>query len=52
MRDPITGAVRIYHHGTIRPATEEEVQGLEIAAVWERQDIIDRLATGRMPRLS
>jgi hypothetical protein len=32
VRDPISGAMRIYHHGHLRPATPEEAEGLEPAA--------------------
>ena len=44
--DPISGAMRIYHHGHMRPAMPEEAVGLEPAAVWDLHHLIDRL-TGR-----
>ena len=43
VRDPISGAMRIYHHGQIRPATREETEGLEPAAVRDLHHVIDRL---------
>ena len=43
IRDPITGAYSIYHHGEITPAAESECAGLETCAVWELHPVIDRL---------
>lgn len=43
IRDPISGAMRIYHHGEMRAATPEEAEGLEPAAVWELHALVDRL---------
>lgn len=43
IRDPISGAMSIYHHGQIRPATPEEAERLEPAAVWDLHHLIDRL---------
>ena len=43
VRDVISGAMRVYERGQMRPATEEEVAGLEPAAVWDRQHIVARL---------
>ena len=43
VRDPISGAMRIYHHGHMRAATPEECKGLEPAAVWDFPHLIDRL---------
>jgi Immunity protein 26 len=43
VRDPISGATKIYHHGSMRPATAEECNDLEPAAVWDLPHIIDRL---------
>ena len=43
IRDPISGAVRIYHHGRMRDATTEETEGLEPAAVWGLNHLTDRL---------
>ena len=43
VRDPISGAMSIYHHGHMRPATPDEVEGLETAAVWDLHHLIDRL---------
>jgi hypothetical protein len=41
--DPITGAKRIYERGSMRPAVGDEWVGLETAAVWDRNHIVDRL---------
>jgi hypothetical protein len=43
-KDPITGALSTYVGGNESPATLEEVQNMECAAVWEEPHIIDRLA--------
>jgi hypothetical protein len=43
IRDPISGVMRIYHHGHMRAATPEESEGLEPAAVWDLHHLIDRL---------
>lgn len=49
IRDPMTQSVEIYHHGNVRAATEREVVGLEQAAVWEHDEIVERLV-GPTPR--
>lgn len=41
--DKISGKYRIYHKGEIRNATKEECEGLEIAAVWDANHIVDRI---------
>jgi hypothetical protein len=43
VRDVISGDVSIYHKGIMRPASAEECQGLEPAAVWEKEHILDRI---------
>jgi len=43
VRDPISGEMKIYHHGMLRAATPRECEGLEPAAVWELHHLIDRL---------
>jgi hypothetical protein len=43
IRDPISGAMRIYHHGHMRAVTPGESEGLEPAAVWDFHHLIDRL---------
>jgi hypothetical protein len=43
VRDPISGATKIYHRGVMRPASSEESEGLEPAAVWDLHHLIDRL---------
>ena len=43
IRDPISGTMRIYHHGQMRAATPAESEGLEPAAVWDLHHVIDRL---------
>ncbi|MFF2874981.1 Imm26 family immunity protein [Gottfriedia sp. NPDC057991] len=41
--DSISGEFSIYHKSEIRKAFKEECEGLEIAAVWESEHIIDRI---------
>ena len=41
--DKINGRYSIYHKGEIVPSTEEECQGLEVAAIWDSHHIIDRI---------
>jgi hypothetical protein len=42
--DPLTGKLSIYYGGGHeKPATLEEIQGLERAAVWEPEHVVDRL---------
>jgi immunity protein 26 of polymorphic toxin system len=43
VRDPISGEVKLYHKGAMRPASAEECEGLEPAAVWDLQHLVDRL---------
>ena len=43
VRDPILGAMKIYHHGLMRNATPEECVELESAAVWDFHHLVDRL---------
>jgi len=43
IKDSITGYFRIYFQGAMRPATAEECAGLEPAAVWELDHVVDRL---------
>jgi hypothetical protein len=43
INDSITGEVSIYHKGVIRPASGEECEGLEPAAVWDSHHIIERI---------
>jgi hypothetical protein len=44
-KDPISGAWSRYRGDplTVRPATEEECQALECAAVWQPEHVIERL---------
>lgn len=41
--DSISSDYSIYHKGEIRRATKSECEGLEIAAVWADNHIIDRI---------
>ena len=41
--DRINGQISIYYRGTMRPSTEAECRGMEKAAVWEANHIIDRI---------
>ncbi|MCP3850091.1 MAG: hypothetical protein GY694_07635 [Gammaproteobacteria bacterium] len=42
-QDPINGSISIYKGEIEQPATHEQIQGLECAAVWEGNHINDRL---------
>jgi hypothetical protein len=44
VNDLISGAWRIYHHGAMRAATEDEARDLEPAAVWDEHHLLPRLA--------
>jgi hypothetical protein len=46
VKDPISGAWRIYHHGAMREATEQEARDLEPAAVWDEHHVLPRLVEG------
>lgn len=41
--DSISGEYSIYYKGEIRPSNKSECEGLETAAVWESEHIIDRI---------
>lgn len=41
--DVVTGEKSVYHHGEMRPAAPSEADGLEPAAVWEVDHIVDRI---------
>ncbi len=41
--DKISGEYSIYHQGEITDATEDQCTGMEEAAVWEAEHIIDRI---------
>jgi hypothetical protein len=41
--DSITGEYSIYHKGEFRDASKSECEGLEMAAVWEAEHVIDRV---------
>jgi hypothetical protein len=43
--DPITGESRIYHRGEIRPHQSADATGLEPAAVWSVEQIVERALT-------
>lgn len=43
VRDPLTGAWRIYHRGEFRRATADECADLETAAVWDLEQLVHRL---------
>lgn len=43
MIDKISGGYSIYYKGEIRKSSEAECKGLEKAAVWEAEHIIDRI---------
>ena len=41
--DAITGKGRLYYKGEIKACSFEECKGLEVAAVWDRNHIIDMI---------
>ena len=43
IQDPISNNYSIYHKGNIRDSTKEECEGLEKAAVWDLNHIIERI---------
>jgi hypothetical protein len=43
VRDVISGKVSIYYKGVMRPASSEEAEGLEPAAVWDKEHILERI---------
>jgi len=43
IKDVLNGNFSIYENGEIRPASERQCKGLEVAAVWDRHHLIDRL---------
>lgn len=43
INDSLSGKHSIYHKGEIRNATKSECEGLEIAAIWADNHIIDRI---------
>jgi len=43
VRDPITKKPKLYHKGAMRPASEDEVRGLEPVAAWDLNHVVDRL---------
>lgn len=46
IKDVISGGYSIYHKGEIRASTAEECVGLEKAAVWDADHVIDRIMGG------
>ena len=45
VRDVISGDYQIYHKGILSPAEAEETRGLEEAAVYDSNHVIDRIMT-------
>ncbi|MFA1642151.1 Imm26 family immunity protein [Chryseomicrobium imtechense] len=43
IKDQLSGEFEIYYKGEIRNASKEECEGMEVAAVWEAEHIIDRI---------
>lgn len=43
VKDVISGEYSIYHKGQMHSSTEKECRGLEPAAVWDTQHVIDRI---------
>lgn len=42
-RDRVSGRVTTYEDGLERPARRDEVEGLEVAAVWDPAHVVDRV---------
>jgi hypothetical protein len=47
--DQISGRKRIYHKGEFRSASEDECNKWEVAAVWDKDHIVDRIMGKRGP---
>lgn len=45
----MTGRPDLYVRGTMRPASEAEVVGLEPVAAWSLEHLVPRLMTGENP---
>jgi hypothetical protein len=43
IRDPISGAYSIYHHGEIKPSSPLDAADLEPAAAWSIEQVIERI---------
>ena len=43
VRDPISGGTKIYYRGAMTPASAQECEHLEPAAVWDLPHLVDRL---------
>ncbi len=43
IKDAISGKYSIYYMGEIRKSNQSECEGLEVAAVWNENHIIDRI---------
>jgi len=41
--DKLSGGYSIYHKGEMKRASKQDCDGLEVAAVWEAEHIIDRI---------
>lgn len=48
--DRLDGGFSIYHQGSMRPASRDEVQGLEPAAAWDKQHVEDRIEAAYLGR--
>jgi hypothetical protein len=46
IKDVISGGYSIFHKGEIRTSTKSECVGLETAAVWDADHVIDRIMGG------
>ena len=46
IKDPLSGSYSVYHKGEIRASTKAECEGLETAAVWDADHVIDRIMGG------
>lgn len=47
MKDSVNGSYSIYYKGEVRVASAEECEGLECAAVWDRELVVGRIMEER-----
>lgn len=50
VQDALDGSFSLYHHGEMRAATRDEVEGLEPVAAWARQHVEDRIQAAVLGR--
>jgi hypothetical protein len=50
IEDVLFGRFRIYEYGEMRPATRDEIRGLDPQAIYDEPSVVSRLMTGERPR--